>query len=456
MTVSQCVIAISPASLARAYAACEALARVALRELSGRVAAAAARRCGRTSPRSTRSRASPTTSPTKARRRPPTAGAARRVAAAAARRRRRRARSAAPPHAHEDLIVVALAHSIRSLDLPLALFDDLLSAFGQDTMTTRYASWADVFDYCRRSANPVGRLVLRIAGYRDERARSIVGRAVHGAAADELLAGLRPRLARRPAVRAARRAGGLPARARWISSGRSTDRRVDAPRSPRCVARDARSCSTAAAPSATACAAGCGFELRFTWLGGTRMLDGSSARGAALLTHRPTLGARDVPVAALARRCAGRSQPRLMARKTSFYYSFLVLPAEQRRAIIAVWDFCRAVDDAVDEEPAAVGRHADRPRGGRVLARGAGALLRRRRRRDTRRAGACSRSLRAFDLPRQAFEDVIDGVAMDLDTTRYADVRRPVRILPPRGLGGRHDLHPDLRLPQRPARASTR
>ena len=35
-------------------------------------------------------------------------------------------------------------------------------------MTTRYASWADVLDYCRRSANPVGRLVLRIAGYRDD------------------------------------------------------------------------------------------------------------------------------------------------------------------------------------------------------------------------------------------------------------------------------------------------
>ena len=35
-------------------------------------------------------------------------------------------------------------------------------------MTTRYASWDDVLDYCRRSANPVGRLVLRIAGYRDD------------------------------------------------------------------------------------------------------------------------------------------------------------------------------------------------------------------------------------------------------------------------------------------------
>ena len=77
--------------------------------------------------------------------------------------------SAEPPHDHEDLIIVAAAHTIRLLDLPIALFDDLISAFGQDTMTTRYASWADVFDYCRRSANPIGRLVLRIAGYHDPR-----------------------------------------------------------------------------------------------------------------------------------------------------------------------------------------------------------------------------------------------------------------------------------------------
>src|SRR5205823_11082021 len=68
----------------------------------------------------------------------------------------------------DEMIALAIGHSIRSFDLPLQLFDDLLSAFGQDTMTTRYASWADVFDYCRRSANPIGRLVLRIAGHRDE------------------------------------------------------------------------------------------------------------------------------------------------------------------------------------------------------------------------------------------------------------------------------------------------
>ena len=38
-----------------------------------------------------------------------------------------------------------------------------------------------------------------------------------------------------------------------------------------------------------------------------------------------------------------------LARDTNFYYSFLVLPPDKRRAIVAVWDFCRAVDDAVDE-----------------------------------------------------------------------------------------------------------
>jgi squalene synthase HpnC len=71
--------------------------------------------------------------------------------------------AAEPAHAHEDLLIVAVAHSIRALELPLALFDDLISAFAQDTMTTRYDSWAQLFDYCRRSANPIGRLVLRIA-----------------------------------------------------------------------------------------------------------------------------------------------------------------------------------------------------------------------------------------------------------------------------------------------------
>ena len=49
----------------------------------------------------------------------------------------------------------------------MSLFEDLLSAFRQDITTHRYATWDELLDYCRRSANPVGRLVLRIAGYED-------------------------------------------------------------------------------------------------------------------------------------------------------------------------------------------------------------------------------------------------------------------------------------------------
>jgi squalene synthase HpnC len=65
-------------------------------------------------------------------------------------------------------IFIALHETIRELDLPTSLFTDLLSAFKQDVVKRRYAHFAEVLDYCRRSANPVGRLVLLLHGIRDE------------------------------------------------------------------------------------------------------------------------------------------------------------------------------------------------------------------------------------------------------------------------------------------------
>jgi phytoene synthase len=107
-----------------------------------------------------------------------------------------------------------------------------------------------------------------------------------------------------------------------------------------------------------------------------------------------------------------------MARKTSFYYSFLVLPGDQRRAIITVWDFCRAVDDAVDEAPSATG--------GSVSGRETVAFWRSELARcydgeqpTTPQGQRLQPHITRFDLPRAAFDDCIDGVAMDLDRTRY-------------------------------------
>jgi squalene synthase HpnC len=65
-------------------------------------------------------------------------------------------------------IFIALHETIRELDLPRSLFTDLLSAFRQDVVKSRYANFPEVLDYCRRSANPVGRLVLLLHGIRVE------------------------------------------------------------------------------------------------------------------------------------------------------------------------------------------------------------------------------------------------------------------------------------------------
>lgn len=57
-----------------------------------------------------------------------------------------------------------LAAAVRAHGLPVAPLHDLVSAFRQDVTVTRYATYADLVDYCRRSANPVGRLLLALYG----------------------------------------------------------------------------------------------------------------------------------------------------------------------------------------------------------------------------------------------------------------------------------------------------
>jgi squalene synthase HpnC len=61
----------------------------------------------------------------------------------------------------------SLTDAIRDHALPLAPFRDLLSAFRQDVLKTRYADFADLLDYCSRSANPIGRLLLHLYGIGD-------------------------------------------------------------------------------------------------------------------------------------------------------------------------------------------------------------------------------------------------------------------------------------------------
>ena len=200
------------------------------------------------------------------------------------------------PHEHEDLIVAAVAHSIRSLDLPIALFDDLVSAFGQDTMTTRYASWTDVFDYCRRSANPVGRLVLRIAGVRD---------AAVERSSDALCTALQLANFWQDFGRDWRSGRLYVPRDVQADAGASEHELTDSPAGPLSAAWAAALAQCVAvtreqfAGGRTVCDAVRGrlrYELRFTWLGGQRILERVDRARRDLLTYRPTLHGGDVPL----------------------------------------------------------------------------------------------------------------------------------------------------------------
>jgi squalene synthase HpnC len=189
-------------------------------------------------------------------------------------------------------IFLAVGASIRTIGLPVPLFEHLVSAFRQDIVTTRYASWTDLFDYCRRSANPVGRLVLQIAGYRDAAldARSDAvctalqltnfwqdlksdfarGRiylpqaelAVHGASGDDLRRDVLTSEWRRAVAAAVARTREL------FDLGRPVCDRVGGR---------------------------LGIELRATWLGGVRILDKLERAGFDPVRRRPTLDAADAP-----------------------------------------------------------------------------------------------------------------------------------------------------------------
>ena len=107
----------------------------------------------------------------------------------------------------------------------------------------------------------------------------------------------------------------------------------------------------------------------------------------------------------------------MSGRDTNFYYSFLVLPPEKRRAIVAVWDFCRAVDDATDEVAA-----GDRTRAAEELARWHSELSAcfDGRLPVTAQGRALVPFVARFRLPRPAFEALIEGVEMDVVPRRYA------------------------------------
>jgi len=204
-----------------------------------------------------------------------------------------------PPSPRWPAVFDPLAAEIRAWKLPLQPLEDLLDAFVQDTEKSRdgagYADRTELLDYCRRSADPVGRLLLHLYGITD---------AASLARSDAVCTGLQlanfwqdlsvdlPRgrhylcdadLARFGVDRAT------------LAAGRDTD-------TTRALVADstawARACLLRGAPLALRIPGRAGWELRLVVQGGLRILDRIAALDHATLARRPTLGAQDLSIMA--------------------------------------------------------------------------------------------------------------------------------------------------------------
>jgi phytoene synthase len=187
-------------------------------------------------------------------------------------------------------VFVALRETRAKFDLPVALFEDLLSAFMQDVTVRRYESFQQLLDYCRRSANPVGRLILLLFGYRAEQLQ---------AWSDDICTALQ--LANHwqdVAIDLAKDRIYIPAEdlARFglsfedLIRSRPGDGFKELMRFE--VAR-ARELFKRGKPLCVSVSGRLGLELRAVWLGGTRVLDLIERNDYDVFARRPVIASKD-------------------------------------------------------------------------------------------------------------------------------------------------------------------
>lgn len=363
-----------------------------------------------------------------------------------------------PGRAPAHPVLIALRETIRAKDIPIEPFRDLLRAFHQDQMIGRYATWDDVLGYCAYSANPVGRLVLYLCGYRDEERQRLSdftctalqlanfwqdvsrdlekGRiyiplealAAHGLDDEDIVA-------RRFDERYVRLMKSLIARTRELfAAGLPLARRVDAS-----LRLDIELFSRGglAVLDAIERSGWNTLERRPALTKGTQLRLLGRALGAKLLS--PAAAPPDEParaeIAAPARprgnETSGAADAKTIgasyaecnriarAAHSSFYLAFYGLRKEKRNALCALYAFMRLVDNVSDEP----GDIESKRRG---LARWRAML-------DEAAAGrtqehpvlpALADTMARFDIPARYFHDLILGAEMDLTVASYATFDR--------------------------------
>jgi phytoene synthase len=187
-------------------------------------------------------------------------------------------------------VFVALRDAVERFGLPIEPFRELLAAFRMDVEIRRYPDFGALLQYCRLSANPIGRLILMLSGHRDP---VLIGRSNALCTALQLTNHWQD-----VALDLARDRIYIPQEdlARYgvgeedLRAGRATGGYRDLMRD---LAGRTRSLFRAARPLCSDVGGRLRLELRMTWLGGWRILDALERCGYDVFTRRPRLGTGD-------------------------------------------------------------------------------------------------------------------------------------------------------------------
>jgi len=341
-------------------------------------------------------------------------------------------------------VFLALRQTIVAQDIPKQPFGDLLKAFRQDQTSKRYETWDTVLDYCEYSANPVGRLVLYLCGYRDEERQRLSDATCTALQLANFWQDVARDLEKGRIYIPLDLASAHGLKESDILARRFDQRYVNLMKD--LIART-RTLFAEGLPLAKMVDARLSVDLEMFTRGGLAVLDAIEASGYDTLHHRPAIGkgkqARLLGRALVThlvsktfRDGSGSSQPAAdsvaqsyerchrIAREahSNFYYAFFLLPRAKRDGLAALYAFMRLVDDVADEggDLAAKQRGLAKWRaaldeavtgGGHAKAaapRGAVEIF-----------PALVDTMRRYSMPARYLHDLISGAEMDLTVRSY-------------------------------------
>ncbi len=364
-------------------------------------------------------------------------------------------------------VFVALAGTIRACDIPIEPFADLLVAFRQDQSVHRYDTWEDMIGYCRYSANPVGRLVLYLCGYRDAERQKLSDATCTALQLANFWQDVSRDLekGRIYIPLDALRKHGLECED--IEQRLFSEKYVSLMRD--LIART-RQLFAVGMPLAEKVSRDIRVDIEMFSRGGLAVLDAIESSGYNTLQQRPSISkgkqarllgralfGRLISIGTSEKHVPGRldgygsdnpeqlrsnnsvssssageiaasyNECRRVAREaaSNFYYAFYLLPEPKRRALCALYAFNRLVDD-VSDKPGSTGHGADVAAKQRGLARWRGLV-------DAAYAGdvaghailpAFADTASRYAIPARYFHDLISGAEMDLTEPSYATFDR--------------------------------